>query len=170
MKEYFLIAKIVSVFGKDGFVKIVSYSDFPERFSGLKKVYIDFFGNKKLFNVESVTEKKGTLYIKFSNFSTSEEAGFLTGREVFVDESDVIKLPESNYFVHDLIGSKVMENEQYLGIIADVLVYPANDVYVIQTADGKELLIPAVKELILSFNPESKLMILKPGSSKYDED
>lgn len=170
MKEYFLIAKIVSVFGKNGFVKIFSFSDFPDRFSGLKKVYIDFSGNKKLFNVESVTEKKGSLYIKFTNFSTPEEAGFLIGREVFVDENDVVKLPESSYFVHDLIGSKVMEDEQCLGVIEDVLVYPANDVYVIKTADGRELLIPAVKELISSFDPESKLMILKPGSSKYDED
>jgi len=170
VKDFFLIAKIVSVIGKEGYVKILSYSDFPERFYKLDKVYIDFFGNKKLFKVENVTGKKDSVHIKFSNFSTAEEAEFLIGREVFVDENDVIKLPEHSYFVHDLIGSKVLEDGQYLGVIKDVLAYPANDVYVIETAEGKELLIPAVKEMIESFNPDDKIMVVKPGSSKYDED
>lgn len=170
MKEYFLIAKIVSVYGKKGYVKIFSYSDFPERFSRLNKVYIDFFGNKKLFIVENVTEKKGSFLFKFSNFSSAEEAGFLVGREVFVEEKDVVELPDSTYFVHDLIGSKVVEDGKVIGIIKDVVNYPANDVYVLETADGRELLVPAVKEMIINFDPAGKLMVLKPGSSKYNED
>jgi len=170
VKEYFLIARIVSVYGKKGHVKIFSYSDFPDRFSRLNKVYIDFFGNKKLFIVESVTKKKSSLLFKFSNFSTAEEAGFLVGKEVFIEENDVVELPDSTYFVHDLIGSKVVEDGNVVGIIKDVLNYPANDVYVLETADGRELMVPAVKEIILNFDPAGKLMVLKPGSSKYDED
>jgi 16S rRNA processing protein RimM len=170
VKEYYLIAKIVSVYGKEGFVKVISYSDFPGRFSGLKNVYIDFFGNKKSFAVESAAEKKDSILLKFKNFSSAEEAEILKGREVYVDEQNLIKLPEFTFFIHDLIGSIVLEDQKQLGIIKDVISYPANDVYVLETIEKKELLIPAVKDNILSFDPVEKIMILKPGSSVYDED
>jgi 16S rRNA processing protein RimM len=58
VEEYFLVAKIVSAFGRDGFVKISSFTDFPERFFKLKKVYLVFFGDKKEFLVEEVKNSK----------------------------------------------------------------------------------------------------------------
>lgn len=170
MKDFYLIAKVVSVFGKQGYVKIKSFSDFPERFSGLKKVYIDFFGDKKVFNVESLVKNKGNLLLRFSNFSTAEDAAILINRDVYVDEENIVELPEFTFFIHDLIGSEVIEEGKSLGTITDVQAFPANDVYVVQEADGKELLIPAVKEIIESFDPVKKILVLKPGSSLYDED
>jgi 16S rRNA processing protein RimM len=170
VKDYFLIAKIISVYGKDGYLKILSYSDFPDRFADLKKVYIDFFGDKKIFNVEKVLRKKDSFYIKFVNFNTAEDAGILIGKEIYIDEKEAVELPEFTYFVHDLIGSEVMEEGKNLGKIKDVLSYPANDVYVIEASDGKELLLPALKDMILRFDPAEKILVLKPGSSLYDED
>jgi 16S rRNA processing protein RimM len=170
VKEYILIARIVSVYGKEGYLKVHSYSDFPERFSGLKNVYIDFFGSKKLFTIENAKEKNNSLLMKFSNFTSAADAEILVGKEIFVEEKDAVKLPEDTYFIHDLIGSSVMEDGKMLGEIKDVLSYPANDVYVIETSEGTELLIPALRHLIESFDPVKKMMILKSGSSTYDED
>jgi 16S rRNA processing protein RimM len=170
VKEYYLIGKIVSAYGKEGYVKIFSFSDFPERFSGLKSVYIDFFGDKKSFKLEDAVDKNGTILLRFSNFSSADEVSFLIGRELFVEEADVVKLPEYTYFIHDLIGSMVFEEDKKLGVIKDVLRYPANDIYVIEKIDGSELLLPAVQERIISFDPLKKLMVLMPGSSDYDED
>jgi 16S rRNA processing protein RimM len=170
VKDYYLIAKIISVYGKEGYVKIHSFSDFPDRFSGLKKVYIDFFGDKKSFIVENTLKIKDSIFLKFLNFNSAEDADILTGKEIFVDEQDVIKLPEDTFFIHDLIGSEVIEDRKNLGRIKDVLLYPANDVYVVETPEGKEILIPALKALIESFDPVKKIMVLKAGTSLYDED
>jgi 16S rRNA processing protein RimM len=170
VKDFYLIAKVLSVHGKEGYVRIFSYSDFPERFFRLKEVYIDFFNEKKLFNIEKVIQKKDSFFLKFLNFDSADDAGILIGKEIFVDEKEVIKLPEFTFFIHDLIGSEVVEENKTLGKIKDVLSAPGNDVYVIETSEGKELLIPAVKEFIEKFDPVSKIMILKPGSSMYDED
>lgn len=169
MNEYFLIAKIVSVYGKEGFVKITSFTDFPERFFDLKKVYLDFFGDKKEFFVERVKKQKNNFLLKFKNFATGEDASALIGKEIFVDNENVIKLPEDHYFIHDLLGSTVLRNGQVFGVIKDVLAYPANDVYVIDNL-GKEILIPAVKQFVESFNPEKKILILKPGDDFYEDD
>ncbi len=170
MNEYFLIAKIISTVGKDGFVKILSFSDFPERFFDLKKVYLDFFGEKKEFLVDAVKHQNNFFSIKFKNFDSESDVHVLLGKEIFVDEANTVKLPENYFFIHDLIGSTVFRNEIEIGKIKDVLSYPANDVYLIEDNKGSELLIPALSELIESFDPKEKILTLKPGEELYDDE
>jgi 16S rRNA processing protein RimM len=170
VSEFFLIARITSTADKKGFVKIYPYSDFPERFFSLKEVYIDFFDTKKKFVVEKVKKFKKDFLIKFLNFDSEREAKVLINKEIFVDEKSVIKLPENFYFIHDLMGSEIFRNEKFFGKIKDVLNYPANDVYVIENENGEETLLPALSELIISFDAEKKVMILKPGDSLYEDE
>jgi len=87
-----------------------------------------------------------------------------------VDEEDVVKLPEDVFFVHDLIGSKVYRNNSLFGTVKDVLSFPANDVYVIEGENGEEKLIPAVRSFVESFDPEKKILVLKPGEDLYEDD
>ena len=170
MSDFFLIAKIVSLKGKDGFVNIISHSDFPDRFYKLDKVYIDFFNDKKEFFVEKVVEQKKQIAFKFRNFDSDKDAQVLIGKDVFVDEEKAIKLPEGSYFVHDLIGSKVFRNGEEFGSLKDVLRFPANDVYVIIDTLGEEILIPAVKDYIESYDREKKILVIKPGDEIYEDD
>jgi len=170
VSEFFLVARITSTADKKGFVKIYSYSDFPERFFSLREVFIDFFDNKKKFIVEEVKKNKDDFFIKFRNFNSDIDTRVLLNKEIYVDEKDAVKLPEKVFFVHDLLDSKVFRNEKLFGIIKDVLSYPANDVYVIKDVNGGEILLPALSEIIESFDPENKIMILKPGESFYEDE
>ncbi|MHB1687455.1 MAG: ribosome maturation factor RimM [Ignavibacteriaceae bacterium] len=169
MNEYFLIAKIVSAFGKEGFVRIASFSDFPDRFFNLQKVYIDFFDDKKEFFVEKAKKHKDFFALKFRNFDSQKDVRALIGKEIFVDDKNVVALPEGHFFIHDLLGSKVFRNNSEFGKLVDVLSYPANDVYVIEN-NGEEFLIPAAFEFIESFDPVNKILVLKPGDSLYEDD
>ena len=170
MEEYFLVAKIVSAFGRDGFVKISSFTDFPERFFKLKKVYLDFFGDKKEFLVEEVKNSKESFTFKFRNFNNQKDIEILVGKEVFVSKEEVIKLPKDFYFIHDLIGSKVLRNSVEIGKISNVVSFPANDIYVIENKEGTEILIPAVHDYVEKFNSVEKLLILKSGEKLYEDD
>jgi 16S rRNA processing protein RimM len=170
VSEFFLIATIDSVFGKDGFVKIISHSDFPDRFYRLEQVYIDFWGEKKEFFVEKVLERKKFRALKFKNFDDERDVGVLIGKDVFVDEKNVIKLPEGTFFVHDLLGSRVYRNNREFGTLKDILRSPANDVYVIENMYGEEILIPAVRDYIEGFDSENKILIIKPGAQIYEDD
>lgn len=169
MTEYFLIAKIVSVSGKNGFVKIKSYSDFPERFLNLKKVFVDFFNAKKEITVEEIKHEKDNIYLKFLNFDSPDQVKVFIDKNVYVDTDGLIKLPEDNYFVHDVIGSSVIKEQKPFGVVKDVLSYPANDVYVILKNDGSEFLLPAVLDFIESFDPQKKILTLYPGDIYEDE-
>jgi 16S rRNA processing protein RimM len=168
--EYFLAAKIVSVEGDKGFLKINSFSDDPERFNKLKKVFIDFWGEKKIFSLQSIVRKKENILIKFNNFDDKESVGIFIGKEIFVDDKERVKLPKEHYFIHDIIGSKVIRNDVEFGEVTDVYSLPANDVYVIRKIKGEEILIPAVHEFIKSVDTLKKILILKSGEDIYEDD
>jgi len=168
--EYILIARIEQTFGKDGFVRIQSFSDFPERFLGLRKVYIDFWGDKKTFYVEEVKEAKGKIIIKFKRFDNLKDSHVLIDREIYVDEKDSVNLPDNHFFVHDLMASEVIVEGKRIGIISDVIKGKANDVIVILTDDKKEKLIPFVLKFIEKFDGAKKKLILNISKDYLEED
>jgi 16S rRNA processing protein RimM len=168
--EYFLIAKIVSAEGDKGFLKINSLSDDPERFNTLEKVFIDFWGEKKIFSLQSVVRKKENILIKFEGFDDKQTVDVLIGKEIFVDKENLRKLPKGHYYIHDIVGSKVLRNDEDFGIVTDVYSIDTNDVYEIRTTNGEEILIPSVQEFIESIDTLNKILILKPGKDIYEDD
>lgn len=170
MTDYFLIAKIVSAEDNQGFVRIKSFTTFSGRFKDLKKVYIDFWGDKKIFYIDAVRFKNGDVFLKFKNFDDKESVESLLNRNVFIDDNDLIKLPKGFYFIHDIIGSKVIRNNEEFGRVVDVYSLAANDVYVISMTNGKEILIPAVLEFIEKVDVENKVLVIKGGEDFYEND
>ena len=170
MSEYYLIAQIKSIFGCEGFISIVSFSDILDRFYYLRKVFIDVFGEKKEFLVEDVKFIDNEWTIKFKNFNSNHDVEFLLGKKIFVDIENLAKLPNDTYYVHDLIGSKVFIKSEFFGYLKDVLVLPGNDVYVVEDLNGKEVLIPAIKEYVKSFDAEIKRLELFSLVEDYPDD
>lgn len=170
MNNFFLVAKIIAAEGEKGFLKIESYSDFPQRFSKLKKVYLDFWGEKKTFTVQSVKDTKSKVYLKFLGFDDKNSCEVLIGKEIFVDGQNLQKLPKHHYYIHDLIGCQVMRNGEKFGDVTDVYNLKANDVYVIKKVNGEETLIPAVREFIESIDISHKVLTLKPGDDFYEDE
>ena len=170
MEDYYLIANIVSANGKNGFLNIESFSNFPDRFFNLRKIYVDFFGKKKEFLIEKVKSVKDKIAIKLINFNSEEDASVLIGKDLFIDKADLIELPENYFFIHDLIGSRVFRNSAEFGKVIDVINLPANDVFVIEDSQGKEVLLPGNENFIESFDPGSKTLVLKQGGDFYEDD
>jgi len=168
--EYILIARIEQTFGKDGFVRIQSFSDFPDRFFSLKKVYLDFWGDKKTFYVEDVKDVQGKIIIKFKKFDGLRESQILIDREVYIDEQNAVSLPENHFFVHDLMGSEVFIKTEKIGIVSDVIKGKANDVLVILDDDKKEILVPFVLNFIEKFDAAKKVLILNISKDFLEED
>jgi len=168
--EYFLIARIKQTFGKEGFVRIQSFSDFPERFFSLKKVFIDFWGDKKSFYVEDVKDVKGRIIIKFKKYDSLRDSQTLIDREMFVDAKDAVNLPESYFFVHDLIDSDVFIKTERIGVVTDVIKGKGNDVLVILDDDKKEILVPFVLSFIDKFEAAKKKLILNISKEFLEED
>ena len=85
---------------------------------------------------------------------------------LFVTRKNAVKLKKDEYFIADLIGLNVEEEDgRILGTVKDVLLTGANDVYIVEREDGSELLLPAIKDCIRLIDIENQKMVvyLMPG-------
>lgn len=159
----YLIGNVLRPQGLSGEVKVAVVSPRPERFNLLKRVYLKK-DNVQTYTIEAVRLTAGIgrfVYIKFKEVTTRTAAESLRGAEILVEQQDLIQLQQDEYFIHDLIGCRVLsEQGVYIGEIIDVLQLSSNDVYVLQSETGKEILIPAIKEVVKKIAPESKQVIV----------
>lgn len=171
MNDLILIAVVKSVVNNEGFVAVDSYSDFNERFFVLKNIFIEFFGNSKEFFVEKTEIIDGNIALKIKGFDNAKDAALLIGKKIYVDSQNAVKLNKDTYFIHDLIDSEVYRNGKLLGYLKDVYVLKSNDVYVIKDLQGKEILLPAVKDYIKNFDPKKKrLELVEDCDLLYDDE
>ena len=133
------------------------HTDFPERIKPGRKVYI---GEKyEAFTIDSARVHGGGMLVKFRGFDSPELAGHFRNQWVFVRSTEVPGLPEGQFYKHEMIGlSVVVDDGSPLGMLNEVLETGANDVYVIQKEDGKEVLIPAIPDVVLEINMEERFM------------
>lgn len=155
-----VIGKIGAPHGIRGELKITPLTDFPDRFSELKQVYAD----DELLTVESVRYQNNFVLMKFAEYPVREEAASLTGRHLQVTRDDAMPLEEGQYYIGDIIGLEVYnEAGEYLGIVTNVFPTGSNDVYVVSKKDSaKELLIPALKKVVLQISVAEGKMIVRP--------
>ncbi|MFA8342098.1 MAG: ribosome maturation factor RimM [Rhodothermaceae bacterium] len=157
-----MISEIKAVKNSDGFVSLKSHTDNPERFFQLEEVYIDVYGDKRIFYIEFAEIAGKDIFVKFENFNSDYDVEFLVNKKMYVDSESLVELPEDTYFVHDLVGSRVVRASEEFGVIREVMSLSCHDVYVIDKPDGKEILIPAVKEFILEVDIPNKVISMNP--------
>lgn len=146
------VAEIITTHGIKGNLKIKSFSDNEKRFEKGSKLFLD--GN--LVTIESSFKHKGSIIIKLKDYDDINEVEEFIGHELTIEEEDLEKLGNGEYYLFDLIGLRVYEKNQELGFIKDVItgVYP-NDIYVIEK-DGKEVYFPALNATIKNVDLENK--------------
>jgi 16S rRNA processing protein RimM len=159
----YLIGKVLRPQGIKGEVKVIPVSPRPERFEKLKKVFLKQ-DNIQTYTIEKVRlagESSRFVYIKFKEITTRTAAESLRDAEILIEQGDLIQLQENEYFIHDLIGCRVVsEQGAYIGEIVDVWQLSSNDIYVLQAESGKEILIPAIRDVVKKVIPEAKQVII----------
>ena len=159
MEDLFRIGSLATTHGVHGEVKVYPTTDDPGRYKKIKEVILDNGKEKKTAHIEQTKFFKQMVIVKFKEYHTMDEAEKLRGYELYVTREHAIPLKKNEYYIADLIGMMVLTDEgNELGIIEDVLQTGANDVYVVKQSSGKEVLLPAIKDCILSVDVEAKVM------------
>ena len=161
MVEEFQIGVITQTHGIKGEVKVFPTTDDVKRFKRLEKVTID--SGKKRFEaeIESVKFFKQFVILKFKGFDTIEDIQPYKQAKLLVDREHAVRLRKDEYFVADLIGTKVVSDEgTELGVMTDVIETGANDVYVVKNSEGEEILFPAIKDCVKEVDLENGVITL----------
>lgn len=144
------IGRVTGVFGIKGWVKVFPLTDFPERFKVLKEVYCNVSGVVQRFVVESSRPHKAGYLLKFRGIENPDQAKELRQALVQIDEDDIYPLPEGFYYHFQLRGLQIYDHELgFLGVLSEILETGANDVYIVESPRFGEVLIPALKKVIL---------------------
>lgn len=169
MEEIFKVGIISSTHGLKGEVKVFPTTDDVKRFKRLKQVILDTGKEKLTLEIEGVKFFKNMAILKFKGIDSINDVEKYRQKELYVERKDAVKLNKDEYFIADLIGMDVVDEEgENIGTLTDVLNTGANDVYVISFSEEgkygsmgkKEVLLPAIKQCILGVNvEEGKMMV-----------
>jgi 16S rRNA processing protein RimM len=158
MGGYIAIGRVERPWGIKGEVKVKILTDFPERFSLLKRVYL---GDEAIpFALEGFRLHKGRALLKLKGCDDRSSAEKLRGKLVQIPIEEAMPLGEDEYYVHQIVGLIVWTKDgELLGRVKEVLFTGSNEVYVVE-GDDKEILIPAIEEVVVEVDIEGGRMIV----------
>ncbi len=162
--KYLVVGEILKPWGYKGEVKVQILTDFPKRLPKFKTVFLG--EQARAVQVERARLHSGAALFKFQGIDTPEHAATLRGQIVRIPMDEATPLKKGQYYQHQIIGLRVVtEQSQELGMVADILETGANDVYVVRTPDGKEILLPAIHDVIRDIDLENKRLTVRimPG-------
>ncbi len=156
------IGKIIKPFGIAGQVVVQAMTDSPSRFRRLRSVQIGTDGTTaRTYSVQNLSVEPRGVRLKLKNVDDRTSAEHLVGSLLFVADHERIKPPKGRFFIHDVIGMRVVDEVRGdVGVVCDVLKYPAHDVYVVERG-AKTFMIPAVKEIVRRFDTEGKVLAVR---------
>ena len=159
METRFQVGVISSTHGVRGEVKVFPTTDDVKRFKKLKEVILDTGREELLLKIEGVKFFKQFAILKFEGYDNINDIEKYKGKSLYVERANAVRLNKDEYFIADLIGCQVVdEEEKPLGVLKDVMETGANDVYIVVSPEGKELLFPAIKECIRKIDVENQLI------------
>ena len=158
--ERIVIGRVGAAHGIRGDLRIIPLTDFPERFTALREVMV----GDELLHIEQMKPQGKNILMRFREYGVREEAQRLTGRLLTVAREEAAPLDEGEYYVFDIVGLTVYDEKgSVLGTVENVLRTGSNDVYAVRAADGREILIPALRAVVLAIDvPGGRMTVRFP--------
>ena len=166
MTKYLEIGQIVNTFGIKGMVKVKPFTDNIERFNNLEKIYIKNKSGQTEYKIQEIKYHKNMVLIKFEGIENPEQADLLRNSYLIVDRETEEPLEPGRYYIVDMIGLDVFtDDNEYLGKLEDIYNTGSNDIYVVKNESGKQVLLPAIEDVIKNIDMDNKKVIvhLIPG-------
>ena len=158
MMEKIKIGKIVSAVGLRGEVKVYNYSDSFRAYEETPALYAE----DQLLKIQGVRSQKNAVILKLEGIDDRNAAEAARGKELYITERDLPALPEGQFYVRELLGMKVKEEDgTLLGKVTDVIQNTAQDLFEVTGADGKRVLIPKVDEFVLDIDSRCRQITVR---------
>ena len=159
MEDLLQVGAITQPHGLRGEVKVFPTTDDVKRFNKLKEVILDTGKEKMTLEIEGVKFFKQFAIIKFKSFDSINDIERYRGKSLYVTRENAVKLKKDEYFIADLIDVEVYgEDDAHIGVLKNVITTGANDVYEIKLDDGRDLLLPAIKQCVLDVDIDGRRM------------
>ncbi len=158
LSDFIRIGQVLKPQGIKGAVKVRPETDDPDRFLDLRSVYLQEGEGYRKAGVEDVSVRNAHVYLFLDGSKSRAQAETQRDLCLFVARKDAVALPEGRYFICELIGCDVVDEDgEKLGVLRDILSSGASDVYVLDTPRGR-LMFPAVPHVVLQVDIPQQLV------------
>lgn len=161
MEQFLQVGVITSTHGIRGEVKVFPTTDDAARFKKLKKVLLDTGKERLELEIQSVKFFKQYVIVKFKGIDNINDIERYKGKSLLVPRENAVPLKKDEYYIGDLIGMEVFTEEGRFGVLKDVMETGANEVYIVDSDEHGEVLIPAIRQCILDVDVEGKRMKIR---------
>lgn len=157
--EFVMVGKLRRPHGLRGEIMMSISTDFPERIKKGSILYLEpKFEPVTITNIRS--HNKGML-ISVEGYADRNSVEGIRGKGLFVRVDDRPVLPEGEYYQHELIGLLVVTDDgNELGVITEIIETGANNVYIVRSPDGKDILLPAIDDVIIEIDLDKKRIMV----------
>lgn len=164
------VGRITRTHGIRGAVKVNPYGESLAALTAGGKVYLRVRAGVEMreLTIESLRPQGNLFIAKLAEITRMEDAEALRGEEVFLPEESIPPVSEGEYYHYQLIGLVVVAKDgSEVGVLRGIIETPANDVYAID-CEGREILIPAVEDVICEIDLERGRMVIDPPEGLMD--
>jgi len=164
---FVLIGKFRRPHGIRGEVRMTVLTDFPELISPGQVIYA---GERySAYTVREIRWHGGDMLVSLKELPDRTAVEIFRNVMVYMKSEDMPELPEGDYFIHQLVGMEVITDQgEKLGTLKEILITGANDVYLVESPEGKELMIPAIEDVVLDINQDSGQILVHIISGLLD--
>jgi 16S rRNA processing protein RimM len=164
--RFLAVARIVRPQGRRGEVVAEILTDFPQRFAGLRRAYLENAGSApQAVGIESVWRHKGRVVLKFVGVDSIEQAKRLRGVHVLIPREERMPLPADQYYIWELKGCRVLSTRpgvtRAVGTVTDVEPTGGVDLLRVATPRG-EVLIPLAQDICRQIDLAAKTILIDP--------
>ena len=154
---FLAVGKIRRPHGVNGDVLVEVYTDFPERLQPKTVVYAGEAHIK--LTIRRQRSHNDGLLLAFEGYITPEDVGTFRNQTLYIAKTNLTELSKGEFYYYELIGLSVIdETGKPLGVVTEIMQTGANDVYVITDDVGREILLPAIADVILHIDRDEKVM------------
>lgn len=158
--EFLLVGRIIRPHGVRGEVGMRLMTEHPEHLLSLKKLYLG--PEHKPYLVARMRRHQDGMIIQFVEIKDRDQAELLRETMVYIHVQDAIPLEDGEYYLFQIEGILVVTEEgEELGRLTGLIETGANDVYVVTTPAGGELLLPAIPDVIRKVDVDAGRMTVK---------
>ncbi len=155
--EFLAVGRVLRPHGVRGELLLETLTEFPAHLAEAEEVYV---GEAAVpHSLRRVRERGSQLIIQLADCLDRNAAEAYRGQLIQIKTEQAAPLPPGRYYHHQILGLEVISDTgEALGQVSEILETGANDVYVVTSAAGQELLLPALRSVILQIDLEARRM------------
>lgn len=162
------VGEVVGAFGLQGEVKVLPLTDFPDRFARTPTVYLGDARTPRAVRNARVHQR--VVIVKLEGVDEVAAAQRMRGTVLWIPEADRMAIATDEFYLYDVVGLRVVHVDgQPLGTVADFIVTGGNDLFVVRTPNGREVLLPAVREFIREVDIPGGVLRVAPIPGLFDD-